>query len=100
MPALIRTDRPAAPATGPRSRRTRVAAQAADRLRRQPYSALRRVDCAYRAGRLVLCGCLPSYYLKQVAQEAVAGLEGVEQVVNRIEVVRPNDGRAAGIESC
>jgi len=30
---------------------------------------------------------LPSYFLKQVAPSALAGLDGVQRVVNRIEVV-------------
>ena len=40
-------------------------------------------------GVLTLRGCLPTYYLKQVAQTSVAGLEGVERIVNLIQVVRP-----------
>jgi hypothetical protein len=38
---------------------------------------------------LVLRGRLPTYYLKQVAQEAVAHLEGVQGVENQIQVVPP-----------
>ena len=38
---------------------------------------------------LVLLGCLPSYYLKQVAQEVVARLEGVQAIDNLIQVVPP-----------
>ena len=30
---------------------------------------------------------MPSFYLKQLAQEAIAGMAGVVQVVNDIEVV-------------
>jgi hypothetical protein len=30
---------------------------------------------------------MPSFYFKQLAQEAVAGMEGVRQVVNAIGVV-------------
>jgi osmotically-inducible protein OsmY len=52
-----------------------------------PYRALRRVEWDYRDGVLTLTGRLPSYYLKQLAQVAVAGVAGVEQVVNQIEVV-------------
>jgi osmotically-inducible protein OsmY len=36
---------------------------------------------------LVLRGRVPSYYYKQVAQEAVKGIEGVDQVINDTEVV-------------
>ena len=56
-------------------------------LRRNPYLALKNVSCDCQAGVLVLRGCLPSYYLKQVAQEAVACLAGVKAVDNQIEVL-------------
>jgi hypothetical protein len=56
-------------------------------LRCNPYSALKNVACDCRDGVLVLRGCLPSYYLKQVAQEVVARLEGVEGIENEIQVV-------------
>jgi osmotically-inducible protein OsmY len=60
---------------------------AENRLRCNPYLALKNVSCEYREGVLTLRGCLPSYYLKQMAQTAVAHLDGVRQVVNEIEVV-------------
>jgi osmotically-inducible protein OsmY len=56
-------------------------------LRRNPYLALKYVSCDCRGGVLVLRGCLPSYYLKQVAQQLVADLEGVKGVENQIQVV-------------
>ena len=56
-------------------------------LRSSPYLALRNVACDYRGGVLTLRGCLPTYYLKQVAQAVVARVEGVRYVVNEIEVV-------------
>ena len=56
-------------------------------LRSSRYSALKHVSCDYQGGVLVLRGCLPTYYLKQVAQAVVARVEGVRQVVNDIEVV-------------
>jgi hypothetical protein len=58
-------------------------------LRRHPYLALKNVCCDWLDGVLVLRGCLPSYYLKQIAQEAVASLEGVERIDNQIQVVTP-----------
>jgi hypothetical protein len=59
-------------------------------LRSSRYSALKHVSCDYRGGVLVLRGCLPSYYLKQIAQEVVAHqFDKVERLENRIEVVRP-----------
>jgi hypothetical protein len=59
-------------------------------LRSGPYPALKKLSCAYRGGVLVLRGCLPSYYLKQIAQEVVAHqVRGVGRLDNRIQVVRP-----------
>ena len=57
------------------------------RLRGSPYLALRDVGCAYRDGVLTLRGCLPTYYLKQMAQTAVARMEGVQRIVNEIVVI-------------
>ena len=79
---------PYAPARPPRDRE--VLEWAESRLRRNPYVALKCIDCAYDQGVLTLHGCLPTYYLKQMAQTAVAGLPGVDRVVNQIEVVSPN----------
>jgi osmotically-inducible protein OsmY len=63
-----------------------VVADARDRLRSLPYPALKRLNCAYGAGVLKLQGRVSSFYLKQLAQEAVSALHGVHSVVNEIEV--------------
>jgi osmotically-inducible protein OsmY len=59
------------------------------RLRRSSYLALREVACNARDDVVYLHGRLPSYFLKQVAQEIAAGVEGVRRVINRIVVLRP-----------
>jgi osmotically-inducible protein OsmY len=58
------------------------------RLRNNTYLALKNVSCEYEGGRLTLRGCLPSYYLKQVAQELVLGVAGVREIVNNIKVIK------------
>ncbi len=59
-------------------------------LRCGPYPPLKKLSCDYRAGVLVLRGCLPSYYLKQMAQEVVAHqVPGVGRLDNQIQVVTP-----------
>jgi len=63
---------------------------AAGRLRDSSHQAVRRLQCSYENGILALDGRLPSFYLKQVAQTLVSGLEGVERIQNRIDVVRPS----------
>ena len=64
-----------------------VTEQARTRLRQSPYTQVRRVSCAYNAGVLTLQGKLRTFFHKQLAQEAVANLEGVRHVRNEIEVV-------------
>jgi osmotically-inducible protein OsmY len=63
---------------------------AEDRLRGSPYLSLRAIGCVDHAGAVTLSGCVPTYYLKQLAQEVVAGTEGVRAIVNRIEVMAPS----------
>jgi len=58
-------------------------------LRSNPYLALKSVSCDYLDGVLFLRGCVPTYYLKQLAQEVVGGLAGVERIENQIQVVMP-----------
>jgi osmotically-inducible protein OsmY len=56
------------------------------RLRERPFLPRSRVSCQFDAGVLLLRGRLSSYYHKQVAQEAVKGLDGVVDIINEIEV--------------
>ena len=63
-----------------------VAEVAMERLRESPYKAMRRVSCECKDGVLFLRGRLFSFHEKQVAQEVVAGVSGVTQVVNEILV--------------
>jgi osmotically-inducible protein OsmY len=65
---------------------TEVARQ---RLARSPYLTIRSVSCEYDAGLLRLQGRVPTFYHKQLAQEAVADLRGVLQVLNQTEVTSP-----------
>jgi osmotically-inducible protein OsmY len=58
-------------------------------LRSNPYLALKNVSCDWLDGVLILRGCLPSFYLKQITQEVVASVEGVEHIDNQILVVTP-----------
>jgi hypothetical protein len=60
---------------------------ATQRIRRQPHLTFQRLWCDYDGGRLFIRGQVPSFYLKQLAQGAIAGMAGVVQVVNEIEVV-------------
>ena len=60
---------------------------ARDRLQRNPHPNIQRVSCECNdQGVLFLRGRLATFYQKQLAQEAVASLPGVTQVVNETEV--------------
>jgi osmotically-inducible protein OsmY len=48
------------------------------------------VSIAHEGPSLVLTGCLPTFYLKQLVQEAVRHVPGVQSVYNHIDVVNPN----------
>jgi osmotically-inducible protein OsmY len=73
----------------------RVITRVRERLARARYSELGRVVTSYRCGLLILGGHLPSQYLRQVAQELIADIDGVTAVVNQIEV-RSAAGRSRG----
>ena len=51
-----------------------------------PYLALRDVESEVTAGVVRLEGTVPSYYLKQLAQEIALQHEGVQEVCNHIRV--------------
>lgn len=61
-------------------------------LRRSKIPALRRLEAEESESAVVLTGSVPSYYLKQLAQEAVLPLCGERRLINRVEVVRAEPG--------
>jgi hypothetical protein len=68
------------------------------RLRHSSYLELRGICCDFHNGALTLLGSVSSYYLRQVAQSLVLGLDGIEIIDNRLQVVaaRAVQGRVAG----
>lgn len=63
-----------------------IAEAAKECLQNSPYRPLRGVLCECDWGVLLLRGRLPSFYHKQLAQQAVASVKGVSQIINEIEV--------------
>jgi len=53
---------------------------------RNPHLMGLNVRIEARAGRVVLSGVVPSYYQKQIAQELVRTIEGVQHVDNQLQV--------------
>ncbi len=66
-----------------------VTHQATNRLGQSSHLFLRHLKCNAVEGVLFIEGKVPSFYLKQTAQSLVQSIEGVERVINRLEVVNP-----------
>lgn len=61
--------------------------EAEGRLVQSSHLFLRHVQCHLEEGALYIEGKVPSFYLKQTAQTLLQSLEGVDRVINRLEVV-------------
>jgi len=63
--------------------------RAAARIASQPHlnRYCHQVHFYFDKGCLIIAGSVPTFYLKQVIQETVRKLEGVDRVDNRLEVV-------------
>jgi len=55
-------------------------------IHRSPYLVGHTVRIEMRPGRVVLRGVVPSFYQKQIAQEVVRSVEGVERIDNQLQV--------------
>jgi len=57
-------------------------------LRTSSYGPLRSIGVSVNAGVVRLAGQVPSYYMKQVAQETALGIPGTQQIQNKLNVIR------------
>jgi osmotically-inducible protein OsmY len=60
--------------------------EAENRLHQSAYSPLRRVTCQVHGQEITIRGRVPTYYLKQVAQSLLSGLDGIRTIDNRLDV--------------
>jgi len=74
----------AAPRTEP-AVSERSSRQVIEALRATGYVPLRDLGVMASQGTGVLCGRVPSYYLKQLAQSALLSVPGIDQVRNEID---------------
>jgi osmotically-inducible protein OsmY len=59
-----------------------------ERISDCPYSFyFNKIEWSFENGRLTLYGQVPSYYMKQVLQTLLRGIEEVEQINNEVDVV-------------
>jgi hypothetical protein len=68
-----------------------AARQARDLLRRHPHFGGRADDFEFELcdSILVVRGCVPTFYLKQLLQHALQQLDGVAEIDNCVTVARP-----------
>jgi osmotically-inducible protein OsmY len=71
-----------------------IADIAQQKLRESPYYFLKNLTCHYDDGVLTLRGRVPMGTLKQLAESIACRVDGVHEVVNRVEVVDPTLGHA------
>ena len=63
-----------------------LADRAMSAIRKSPHIMSRNVDLVAEQGRIVLRGTVKSFFQKQMAQEALRRIEGVETIENQLEV--------------
>jgi osmotically-inducible protein OsmY len=66
----------------------RLVSLAEARLQASSYNSLHKISCQYSNGSLVLHGSVPSYFHKQMAQQAVRDLAEIAQIDNQIRVLQ------------
>jgi hypothetical protein len=67
---------------------TVTGSQATEALQHSPIPALRKLQVEESEGGIILSGSVPSYYLKQLAQETILPFLDHRDLLNRVTVVR------------
>lgn len=57
-------------------------------LRQSPIPALRKLSVEETASEIVISGRVPTYYLKQMAQETIMPVLDRRELLNHVEVIR------------
>lgn len=56
-------------------------------LRASGYGQLLKLKAQCDQGRVTLQGCVPTYYLKQVAQSVLNSIDGIRDIANDVKVI-------------
>ena len=73
-----------------------IAAEAESRLHESSYSELHSIRCTFHLGILRLHGVVPSFYVRQLAQDLIEDLKGIQIVDNQLVIVRDQPTPVAG----
>jgi len=72
--------------------------EANKRVQQSLYPELKKIVCTFRHGILTLYGVVPSFHVRQIAQELIQGISGIEIIDNQLVVATkkssplPSDG--------
>ena len=66
-------------------------------IRQNPHLVGHQVFCQHERGIVVLHGRVKSFFQKQMAQEALKRLDGVEKVINELEVEWMSHARSQSV---
>ena len=72
------------------SRDDRLVRAVEERLRACHYWHLQSITCERKEGLLTIRGRVPSYYLRKIAEVLASQVDGVDEIMNVIEVVGPD----------
>ncbi|MDR1960044.1 MAG: BON domain-containing protein [Planctomycetaceae bacterium] len=56
-------------------------------LKKNPYLTGSNLHFEAEEGRVVLRGVVPSFFQKQMAQESLRSVEGIQEILNELEVM-------------
>jgi len=65
----------------------RVVIEVRQRWATSGYSPLRRIKCECVHRVLIIHGVVPSYFFKQMAQETIRSVNGIDKIVNELNVM-------------
>ena len=76
-------------------REKQIVEEVSSRLWKRGHWEARHIECSYNEedGTLTIAGRVRSDYMRQTAQAVVQAIEGVERIVNRLEVIPSNPRR-------
>ena len=63
-------------------------------LRRHPHLRSAMIQHRHAGDRVILSGAVDSFFIKQMAQEAIRGVDGAPRIENRLVVRAPHPARS------
>lgn len=70
--------------------------EANKRIQQSLYPQLKKTVCTFRHGILTLYGVVSSFHVRQIAQELIQGIPGIEIIDNQLVVATKKSSPATG----